>query len=200
MSKLPKAKTAELVIQESGNELLLYNLTTNKAYCLNETSAIVYQACDGNTTFAELKKQSFFTDELIFLALDGLKRENLLDENYDSPFEEMTRRQVIKKIGLSSMLALPVISSIIAPTSVMAQSCNGGIPGGGILDGQFLSTNSTNGICSTHTPAFFNEFCVNPAQTRRCCSNTAHYNDCTTIDGSPFSSPPFSAFTCYCGL
>ena len=35
----PKARVSDLVIQESGNELLIYDLKTNKAQSLNETSA-----------------------------------------------------------------------------------------------------------------------------------------------------------------
>lgn len=76
------------------------------------------------------------TDEIIFLALDGLKKEKLLEDNsqYVSPFAEMNRRAVIRKVGLASLIALPVISNLIAPTAGQAasacgirfQSCSGG--------------------------------------------------------------------------
>lgn len=124
MNNLPLARTAEIVLQELGEEILIYDLKTHKAYNLNETSSIVYRACDGKTAFDELKHKTKFTDDIIFLALDELKKENLLEENqlYSSPFSGMGRREAIRKVGLASMIALPTISALIAPTAAMAQS------------------------------------------------------------------------------
>ena len=56
MNQLPKAKTSEILVQELENELLVYDLKTNKAFCLNETSAIVFQLCDGTKTVAEISQ------------------------------------------------------------------------------------------------------------------------------------------------
>ena len=71
---LPRSRRANIVKQPTGKELLVYDLVINKAFCLNETSAIVYQACDGKTTFAELKRKFQLTDEIIFLTLELLKK------------------------------------------------------------------------------------------------------------------------------
>ena len=131
MNKLPPAKTDNIVVQETGNELLIYDLVINKAYCLNETSKIVYEACNGRSTFEDLRREYKFTDDLIFLALDELKRENLIENNYISPNADLKRRELIRKIGLASVIALPVISTLIAPTAAMAAiSCGGAIAPG----------------------------------------------------------------------
>ena len=122
MTKLPKARTANIVVQNLRDETLIYDLTTNQAFCLNETSAVVFNYCDGKQTFANLKAEHNLTDEIIFLALDGLKKENLLETQYVSPFAGLSRREVIRKVGLASIIALSVISALVAPTSVMAQS------------------------------------------------------------------------------
>lgn len=124
MNKLPLAKTADIVVQTLGKEVLIYDLNTHKAFNLNETSAIVYQACDGISTIDELRVKTNFSDDIIFLALDELKKENLIEEDksFISPFNGMSRREVIRKVGLASMIALPVISSLIAPIAAMAQS------------------------------------------------------------------------------
>jgi hypothetical protein len=121
---LPLVRFENIVTQTLDTEILIYDLAVNKAFCLNETSAIVYQACNGKTTFAELKTKHLLSDEIIFLALDELKRQNLLanDTNYQSPFAGMTRREAIRKVGLASMIALPLISSVIAPLAIQAQS------------------------------------------------------------------------------
>lgn len=123
MNKLPLARVEDIIVQEISGEVLIYDLKVHKAFNLNETSSIIFQACDGKTTFAELKTKYKFTDELIFLALDQLKEENLLREDYISPFTNISRRSVVRRVGLASMTALPFISSLVAPTAAMASSC-----------------------------------------------------------------------------
>lgn len=123
--KLPKARTENLVEQNLEKETLIYDLLIDKAFNLNQTSSIIYKACNGKTTFDELKKKHKFTDDFIYLALDELKRNNLLaDESYISPFAAMNRREAIRKLGLASMIALPVVVGLSAPSA--AQAASGG--------------------------------------------------------------------------
>jgi hypothetical protein len=124
MNKLPMARSKDLVVQTLDKEVLIYDLHTNKAYNLNETSSIVFKACDGKTSFEDLKRKNKFTDDLIFLALDELNKENLIetDNSFVSPFNGVSRREAIRKVGLATMIALPVISSLVAPTALTAQS------------------------------------------------------------------------------
>jgi hypothetical protein len=124
MTKLPVARSADIVVQELGKEVLVYDLKLHKAYNLNQTSSIVYKACDGRTTFADLNRKHKFTDDLIHLALDQLRESNLIetDNQFVSPFSEMSRRAAIRRVGLVSMIALPFITSLIAPKAVDAQS------------------------------------------------------------------------------
>ena len=134
MKHLPPARTENIVVQNLESETLIYNLDTNKVFCLNETSALVYQACNGKTDFEDFKNNHKLTDEVIFLALDLLKKESLLEERFVSPLAGMKRREVIKKIGLTSVIALPIISSLMAPTSAMAAiSCGGTQPPGHVF-------------------------------------------------------------------
>jgi hypothetical protein len=130
MNQYPLARTADVVVQTLDKEVLIYDLNTNKAYHLNETSAAVYQACDGKTSVSEIsgllgkQLKSPVTEDIVWLALDELKKENLIEKASDIPnrFEGLSRREVIRKVGLASMIALPVISSLIAPTAANAQS------------------------------------------------------------------------------
>lgn len=123
MTNLPKSRQSNIVVQETGNELFVYDLITNKAFCLNETSKIVFEACDGKTIFDDLKSKYRFTDALIFLTLNELKRENLLEnQNFVSPFSGMSRREMVRQAGLSSIAALPLISTVIAPPATQALS------------------------------------------------------------------------------
>lgn len=130
--KLPVSKTNDVVVQETGDELLIYNLATNRAFALNETSTVVYRACDGETNFEELKRRTNFTDDLVYLALDELKRHDLIT-GYEPRrhFKGLTRREAVRRVGLASIIALPVISSIVSPAAVNAQSvgcANRGLP------------------------------------------------------------------------
>ena len=134
MTQLPLARSKDIVVQEAGDELLVYDMTIHKAFNLNETSRVVFQACDGRTTFAELKAKHKFSDDLIFLAIDELKRADLLapDQNYLSPHAGVSRREVIRRVGFASVIALPIIASIIAPPAAAAASatCSDSIKNG----------------------------------------------------------------------
>ena len=124
MEKLPGARTSDLVVQNLNGETLVYDLLTNQALCLNETSAAVFNACGSQSSFSDLKRAFKFTDEIIFLALDELKKQNLLaeDTEFVSPFAGMTRRDALRQVGLATMIALPLITAMIAPKAANAAS------------------------------------------------------------------------------
>jgi hypothetical protein len=126
----PLSRKDEIVVQELNGEILIYDLSTNKAFCLNETSSLVWEACDGSKSVSEIsrlvsrKLNAPANEDLIWLALDQLKKEKLIanSEEVVSHFEGMPRREVIKKVGLASVIALPIVGSLVAPKSAMAQA------------------------------------------------------------------------------
>ncbi len=126
----PKSRRANIVVQDFENEVLIYDLAKNKAYCLNQTSALVWQNCNGNNSVADIsrelssKSKIDVSDEVVWLAIDGLKKDNLLEngDEVEINFNGLNRRQLIKKVGFASMIALPIISSVIAPSAAAAQS------------------------------------------------------------------------------
>lgn len=174
LSKLPPSKTENIVVQNLESELLIYDLVTNKVFCLNETSALVYKACDGKTSFDELKNKHQFTDDLIFLSLDLLKKENLLDDNFVSPLQGMKRREVVKIIGKTSLIAIPIISSLMAPSSAMAAASCGGIQPTGHIFGCIPAPENCTAMGSPQCQS---------------CSATA------TLSGA---CPPAGPFICVC--
>ncbi len=127
----PIARKDELVIQELEGEMLVYDLRTNKAICLNQTSALVWQNCDGKQSTAEIaqniEKQtgSSVNEYLIWFALNQLEEESLLEnqEKLVNNFDGLSRREIIKEIGLTSMAALPIVASLVAPMAIHAQTC-----------------------------------------------------------------------------
>jgi Coenzyme PQQ synthesis protein D (PqqD) len=142
MTTFPKSRTKDLVVQNFETEVLIYDLTTNKAFCLNESSSLVLQYADGKNSVSEIanlmsqKLKTLVTEDLVWLALDQLKKDDLLENctEIEINFNGLNRREIIKKIGFASMVALPLISSVIAPTSAMAASCSLIAPGGIILN------------------------------------------------------------------
>jgi Coenzyme PQQ synthesis protein D (PqqD) len=169
MKNTPISRQSNLVVQELEKELLVYDLSTNKAYCLNETSALVYQLSDGKRTVQEIsdlmsaKLNTLVSEDFVWLALNELKRDGLI-ENADEMkvyFAGINRREVVKKIGFASMIALPIVSSVVAPNAAMASS----LPAAPTV----FNACSTNTDCGTDAP-----YCIRvdfglQAGTNVCC-------------------------------
>lgn len=168
MNTLPPTRANNIVLQDLGKEILVYDLNINKALCLNSTVSSVYRNCDGHTSFAELKLiYDDFSDEIIFLTLDLLLKENLIEsENYQSPIKGVSRREVVRKVALASLTVLPVISSIVAPTSVMAAS---------ICSGTLVANADTGWHCNfapgTGSAAFCNQIQCNESYVGNLCQS-----------------------------
>lgn len=132
----PLARKDRLVIQELENEILIYDLETNKVFALNETSALVWQFSDGKRNIFEIARaisehlSYSVSEEFVWLALGKLKNEKLIENEIPTNFQGATRREVIKRVGLTSMIALPVVASLVAPISAQAQSICGAAPRG----------------------------------------------------------------------
>jgi Coenzyme PQQ synthesis protein D (PqqD) len=133
MKNYPVSRKDNLVVQEMDGEVLIYDLADNKAFCLNETSALVWQACDGKRSTAEISEiisqelNSPANEDLVWFALEQLKKEKLIENSEELPnnFAGMNRREVIKKVGLGTMIALPIISSLVSPVAAQVRSCTG---------------------------------------------------------------------------
>jgi hypothetical protein len=147
MSYLPKSRSTEIVVQNFEHETLIYDLIVNKAFCLNQTSMMVWRMCNGENSILKISQNlsahlnSEVSEDLVRLSLHQLQKENLLENSEESQIElnRLSRRELIRRAGLASAIALPVISSVLAPTAAMAASaCSN--PGGS-------PSNTLKGIC-----------------------------------------------------
>lgn len=128
MHHCPKSRQENLVLQELDNEIIIYNLSNNKAFCLNETSALIWQLCNGERNISQIsqlaqqKTKTEVNEDLVWFAIEQLKKEKLISSEVDTPqqFIGKSRREIIKKIGLGTMIALPVVASLVAPTAIQA--------------------------------------------------------------------------------
>lgn len=159
----PVPRKENVVIQELGGEVLIYDLKTNKAHCLNETSALVWQACDGDRNVSDITKQvseklnAPATDDLVWLALDQFKKDELIvnGSEINGFFGGMSRREVIRNVGLASVIALPLVSSLVAPKAASAASvapaaCNTADAGDTFIGGT-CPQNCAGAACNTTT-------------------------------------------------
>ena len=125
-----------MVIQELGNETLIYNTLTNQASCLNETAAFLWRSCSGDKSiddialsFEEKFGQAVDAD-FVRLAISQLNDKHLLSEAGVLDMKISGRREAIRKIALTTAVAIPVVASLVAPQNVMAQtSCRCSTPG-----------------------------------------------------------------------
>jgi len=127
----PRARKDDLVVKEMPDEVLVYDLTRDKAHCLNRTAALVWSYCDGRTSVAKIagrlgKELNSNVDErVVWLALNQLSKNHLLEESIVPPalMAGINRRELIRALGVAAVVAVPVVTSIVAPTPAQAQSC-----------------------------------------------------------------------------
>lgn len=126
----PESRCESLLTIDAKNETLIYDLTNNRALCLNQTASAIWSQCDGKKDVGELiktikeKHNIDSNEELIKLTLHELNQNNLLIKT--DPLlkisETFNRREMLKKIGYTTAFVLPVITSLAAPKAVQAQS------------------------------------------------------------------------------
>jgi hypothetical protein len=131
----PIARKQGLVIQELPDEVLVYDLERDRAHCLNETAAFVWQCCNGRNSTAQIARtlghqfNCEVVEGIVWLALDLLGRSHLLESHPAPPPPVMgvNRRTMVRALGLTAAVAIPIVTSIIAPTPAQAVSaCRGG--------------------------------------------------------------------------
>ena len=212
----PKARNRNIVVQQMDGETLIYDLTSDKACCLNETSSNVWRLCDGTRTIGEIavelssKLNTRVSESLVEFAIDELEDNALMRtvrSSRKAP-DGPSRRDVIRKIGFSSAVTLPIISSVVAPRTMNAQSC------GNLFDacqGGLAETCCPGNSCVGYSAGMLGQCCFddgsippdgpprNPGThctrsvifcvSQFCCSGNATVGDtnvaCTTSGGFP---------------
>lgn len=130
---LPLARTDGLLVEGVEDELLVYDQEHDSAHRLNRTAAIVWRSCDGKhdvaALVAVLDKElggDLADEDLVRIALDNLAERGLVDGAPQRAPEEtrVSRRRFIRRVGTVGVaaLALPVVSSLVAPSPAAAQS------------------------------------------------------------------------------
>jgi hypothetical protein len=124
------ARKTDIVVQEMPEEVLVYDLKSHKAHCLNKSAAFIWEHCDGQTTVADLTKlmsEEFKTpvdESLVWHAIERLGKANLLAKKMSRPngVTFRSRRAMLGKLGTAALLSVPVVMSITSPVAAAAAS------------------------------------------------------------------------------
>jgi len=153
-TKLPFLRTNQLVVNELPNELLIYDLEKNKAFCLNETARLIMDECNGIKPIDEAveslnrKLKSKLSEEMVWMVIEQFQKSNFLQGDYQIPIQtsKISRRKILQAAAALG-IALPIVTSLVAPTAIHAQSACIGIGGDCIID-QDISRCCQNLICT----------------------------------------------------
>ena len=137
---IPIARKHNLVVQEVGRELIVYDKDHHHGHRLNPVAASVWRACNGQSTLDDLAHivatEVDLTDEealevpmLVELALSELTDCHLMQAPNLQPTAQFNieRRQGLKKkialaAGFSGAALMPLVTTMMAPTPAMAQT------------------------------------------------------------------------------
>lgn len=173
---LPNARKTNIVVQHLEKDLLIYDIDAGKAFCLNETARLIFEHCDGKNTLPQAakkigKKLKSPVDEQVFqMALYQLQRSNLLDNDSSATAVPRVSRRDLMRSGLALSVALPMVSTLVVPSSAHAQSAGGCVnPQGTCTASQSCCSMVCSGtMCCVSLPIDGGGTC---SVTADCCNN-----------------------------
>jgi hypothetical protein len=122
----PEQRDRALKVEEFQGEVLVYDLESHRAHCLNGVAAQVWRLCDGTATVTDIARAVALArdaepdEALIWQALTELSEASLLTTPLPAPELDLSRRNALAKIGWAA--AIPLVLSIAVPTPAYAQT------------------------------------------------------------------------------
>ena len=107
----PLARSRDLVIEEAGGEVLIYDENSETAHCLSPEAARVWRACDGHTTIDAITADVGIDADTVTRAVAELQSRNLLDDAHSGA--GLTRRDfTVRAATVGAAAAVPLIVSV----------------------------------------------------------------------------------------
>ncbi len=137
---VPATRKDGLTISTLDDEVLVYDPETRRASCLNSFAAGVLALCDGQSSASDITRELPFKDvdeRMVWLALADLQKAQLLQDRISIPFNadgRTNRRDLLKRIGMGSAVAVPIIAGIALPASAAHTGFSCVHEGGGCAD------------------------------------------------------------------
>ena len=124
-------RRSDILVQDLGDEEILYDPDRNEAHCLGRIAALVFNHCDGKTDIPMLARLIADdigappNEDLVWYVLDQLDERQLLERNSvdDVRVPGWTRRELVQRLSAAAGIALAVVSSVPIPAA--AQSVSG---------------------------------------------------------------------------
>lgn len=123
MDAKPTARTDNLIIEELGDGIVVYDRDTGEAHSLDAHAASVWRAADGRRELSEIARVSNLEEPTVLAALDQLQAHGLLNGSGVSR-RAMLRRSA--KFGAAAVAAAPLVETVLIPTA--AAHASTGVP------------------------------------------------------------------------
>lgn len=125
MTAMP-LRCRELVEQQLGDEIVIYDERTQHAHALDGLNAAAWPYCDGSTSVAAVAERLGVDVESVELAVEQLTAAGLLEHI------GVTRRSALRQGAFvaGGVLVASSVTSVLVPSAAHAASAGGG-PGGG---------------------------------------------------------------------
>jgi hypothetical protein len=128
---LPRARRDGLLEETVGDELLLYDQSSDIAHCLSPIAACVWRHCDGERDVAELALLAGTNESLVVDALHELLAKDLLDGEpglAQGAVPGESRREVIVRVGRYGAAAAGASMIVSAAAATPAMASSGELP------------------------------------------------------------------------
>src|SRR5437868_3651743 len=152
------ARTEDLVVQQLGDDLLIYDRHTDVAHSLSETAALVWRLSEGGATVEEMTEAVAAqgavggrqeAEAIVLQAVNELEEKVLLEQEPGT--EKVSRRHALQRmagVGAGAVLA-PLVVSAAVPKPAEAfgrlSTCHGA--GGSCTPGPNTCGSSTTNTC-----------------------------------------------------
>lgn len=123
--RFPLARAEGLIVEDLGEEVLVYDLESDRVHCLTPTAARVWRACDGQTVASGLAATLDLSSDTVQQAIFELDGFGLLSSaSDDAGAEGVSRREFgvrAAKVAVATA-SVPLIVSVAAPMAAHAQT------------------------------------------------------------------------------
>jgi hypothetical protein len=176
----------------------VYDITREQAHALDRVTGLVWGYCDGETPVAQMAEKleselgEPVTPDRVWQVIAQLAEKNLLQEEAESKPNTMSRRDLMKKVGIAATAV--AITSIMVPATAAHAACvsNGTCgqscsqPFGGSTGNGSCNANEAN-LCDLSLPN------ADPSCPGTCCMDNASvtYTNSTC-------QPPDAVAPCCC--
>jgi hypothetical protein len=125
----PHRLHGKVSVQQVGVETLIYDESRHKAFCLNESSSVIWDLADGDRTVPEIataasnRLRTSIGEEFVRFAIAQLHQDGLMESAPDpESTPAITRRAILQRLGAGGAMLLPTVAAILAPTAAQAYS------------------------------------------------------------------------------